>query len=64
MADKAEYKEVPVSLSLSEIEKSNLENGTNSDIVNTLTPDQHDNAQMIDDTENNDAGFYCITLDM
>ena len=54
MADKTEYKEVPVSLSLSEMEKS-AKNGTNSDIANATSPDQHSNAQMINDTENNDV---------
>ena len=54
MADKTEYKEVPVSLSLSEMEKS-PKNGTNSDIANAVSPDQHSNAQMINDTENNDV---------
>ena len=54
MADKTEYKEVPVSLSLSEMEKS-AKNGTNSDIANATSPDQHSNAQMINDIENNDV---------
>merc|ERR1711962_1436098 len=41
MADKTEYNEVPVELPLNNVEKSNHENGTNSDIVNTVIPDHH-----------------------
>ena len=54
MADKTKYNEVPVSISLNEIDRIKQENSTNSDVTNAVVSNHHLNDQMIGDSVNND----------
>ena len=53
MAEKTEYNEVPVSISLNDIDRFKQENGTNSDKTNTVVSNHHLKDEMICDNVNN-----------